>query len=1150
MHKLLPSYCRIGLMALICFSWHMASGQYVASLHHPKGGVKQDQVSNRISLELALKDLQAKHQVSFLYNSEVVQNKFITADHALLGNLAESLTTLLAPINLRVERINETLFVIITDEGVENLPGKGQLKRKDEAGQGEFLPHTLLDEVFQSLISRPSAIMKASNPAVITVTGRVTSESGEGLAGASVVLKGSSIGATTNPSGIYSLSLPDDSGNGILVFSYIGYIIREVPLQGRTEVNISMALDTKLLSEMVVVGYGTQRKTDVTGALSSISTKEFEQQPVTRVDQILQGRAAGVQVTNAGGAPGGEVRIRIRGANSIFGDNSPLYVVDGYVGADFTTINPNDIESIQVLKDASSTAIYGSRGANGVIIITTKKGSAGGIKVHYNGQATFSEVLKRYNTLGAGEFAEIVNTRSAATGTAPIFTPSQVEDFKRNGGTDWQDEIFRQAWGQEHQLGVSGGNEKTTFLLSSNYLNQDGIIKNSDFQRYTLRSNIASQVTDKLSLRLNLTGSRMINHNTSSMGFGTGSPLIQALAWAPTTPVYNANGNYTMNDPVGSVKENPVALLFNREINVERTLANVVGGIRYEFVPGLALDVQYAVNYLNQQNKRFNGPFVSQNNPNANRASTEQITLQSTNALSYRRTFNDVHTIDAVGVFETQEFVSNTFSAQGNTLKDPSLSYYNIGLAGSFAVTSGYAKWTLLSYLGRVNYSFLDRYLLSASLRRDGSSKFQGDNKYSVFPSLAAGWRVSEEAFMQNVNLFSNLKLRGSWGLTGSQAINPYATHSTYSTNPLVAFTHTGASSGIFLGNPGNPNLRWETTEQINVGAEMEFLNGRITVEGDYFVKNTRDLLLNQPLPGYVGGGNIARNLGEIENKGWELSIGATVLEKGSFNWTSSFNISNVQNTVVSVGGIANRLFTNTNVGAGMSTQSEYVYAPGQALGSYWGLRYLGTWKPNQADEAAKFNAKPGDSRYQDLNGDNTITTADFQIIGSGIPRTSAGLNNTFAYKGLTLNVFIQGVFGFDKLHYTKAAALAGGADARQALLVDIRERYIPGVNETSDIPAFSRTNMNYTQSSRFLEKGDFLRLKNVSLSYALPTSLVRNIGAVSVFISGMNLYTLTKYTGIDPESSSLNGADTALGVDYGSYPNSRIYTTGLNFTF
>jgi TonB-linked SusC/RagA family outer membrane protein len=900
----------------------------------------------------------------------------------------------------------------------------------------------------------------------------------------------------------------------------------------------------------VVVGYGTQNKSDVTGSLASISPKEFAQQPVTRLDQVLQGRATGVQVTNAGGGPGGEVRIRIRGANSILGDNNPLYVVDGYVGADFTTINPNDIESIQVLKDASSTAIYGSRGANGVVIITTKKGAQGGINISYNAQVSTSEVIDRYNTLSAGEFARVVNERAAATGTAQVFTPDQIAEYDRTGGTDWQDEIFRKGFGQEHQLSVSGGGEKTTFLLSTNYLDQEGIIKNSDFKRYTVRANLASQVSRKLSLRLNLTGSRLVNHNTSTNGFGTSSPVIQALAWAPTTPVYDANGLILRNDPVGSIKTNPVGLLFDRANDQQRTLGNLIGGLRYELIKGLALDVQYAVNYLNQQNQSFNGSSITFDNPNAFRASTEQVTLQSTNALSYQRVFNQVHALDVVGVFETQQFTSNGFAASSTGLKDPSLGYYNIGLAGAFDVNSNYQKWSLLSLLGRVNYAYKGKYLLSASLRRDGSSKFQGDNMYSVFPSVAAGWNVAQEPFLRGQTVLSNLKLRASWGLTGSQAINPYATYSTYSTNALVAFTNTGSTSGIMLGNPGNPDLRWETTEQKNVGIETEFLGGRIRLEGDYFIKDTRDLLLNQPLPGYVGGGNQARNLGKVQNKGWELAVSATILQARGFTWTSSFNVSDVKNTVVSVGGIADRIFTGTNVGAGLSTQSEYVYAPGQPLGAYWGVKYLGTWKPNQADEAALFGARPGDSRYEDLNGDNAITAQDFQIIGSGIPRTTAGWNNTFNYRGFTLNVFFQGVFGYDKLHYTKAAAIAGSADARQPILTDIRDRYMPGVNETSDIPAFSTTSINYTQSSRFLEKGDFVRLKNVSLSYDLPIPALTSGTKLRFFLSAVNLATFTKYTGIDPESSSVNGADTALGIDYGSYPNAKTYTAGINFTF
>jgi TonB-linked SusC/RagA family outer membrane protein len=880
--------------------------------------------------------------------------------------------------------------------------------------------------------------------------------------------------------------------------------------------------------------------------LTSISPKEFAGQPVTRLDQILQGRATGVQVTNEGGAPGGAVRIRVRGANSILGDNNPLYVVDGYIGADFTTINPNDVESIQVLKDASSTAIYGSRGANGVIIITTKKGSKGSIKINFSSQFSTSNRIKKLNAMNAGEYAQTINERAAATGGSPFFTQQQVDDFKANGGTDWQDQVFTQAAGQQYQLGVSGGGDKTTFLVSANYLDQDGIIKNSNFKRFTLRSNINSQITDKLSLRLNISGTRQNNLNNGISG-GTANPLVQALAWAPTTPPYDQNGNLTLHDPTGSIFTNPLALIYDRENRREVMIANVVGGLRYELIPGLSVDVQYAVNYLNQQGKFYNGPIVTTNNPNAGRNSSEQVTLQSTNSINYTKTFAGNHKIDAVGVFETQQFTNNNFNATGNTLLIPSLGYDNIGLAGSYQIGSGFSKWTLLSLVGRVNYSFKDKYLLSATVRRDGSSKFSKDNRYSVFPSVAAGWRISEESFMQNQDVVSNLKLRASWGLTGSQAINPYATQSTYSTTQ-AAFTNSSATSGIILGNPGNPNLKWETTKQTDIGLEAEFLQGKILIEADYFVKNTEDLLLNRPLPGYVGGGNIAENVGVIQNKGWELAVTVPVFT-GAFGWSSTFNISNVKNTVKSVGGIADRFFTSSNVGAGMSTQSEFVYQPGQALGAYWGLVYQGTWKPDEADQAALRGEKPGDSKYQDLDGDNAITAADYQIIGSAIPTTTAGWNNTFTYKGFSLNVFFLGMFGMDKLNYTRAAALVGGADSRQPILDDILDRYIPGVNETSDIPAFSTTNRNFTQSTRFMEKGDFVRLKNVSLSYDFPKQIVKDFG-VRLFVSGTNLLTITNYKGIDPESASVTGADTAQGIDYGSYPNSKTYTVGVNLTF
>lgn len=833
----------------------------------------------------------------------------------------------------------------------------------------------------------------------------------------------------------------------------------------------------------------------------------------------------------------------------MLGNNDPLYVVDGFVGADFNTVNPNDIETIQVLKDAASTSIYGSRGANGVVIITTKKG-ARGLKVTYEGQGSVSGLIKKLDVLPAAEFAEIVNARALGTGTTPPFAAAQIDEFRRNGGTDWQDIVYRRGHGQQQQVTVSGGSEKTTFLISGNYLNQKGIVENTDFKRYILRSNLATQVNDKLALRLNLAGTRLRNHNTGLFG-NPNTPIVQAISWAPTTPAYGPDGLPTFVDVTGSVNRNPIDLLYDRKQDQERSTFNVIGGLNYKLpIQGLALDLQYAVNYLNGQDLNLQGQRVSNNNPSASRSTFEQITLQNTNALNYNRIFNEVHNLSAVAVLETQQFTDNSFSATANSIRFPNqLGYNNIGPNGAAVVGAGFQKWTLFSLLGRVNYSFKDKYLLTAAVRRDGSSKFLGDNRYSVFPSVAIGWRLSEERFIQNLNIFSDLKIRGSWGMTGSQAIGPYATISRYDTSPVFAFNNAGVVAGIFQGNPGNPNLKWETTRQTDVGIEMGFFSGRIRIEADYFQKNTNDLLLNTAIPRYAGGGTQTRNVGEIENKGFEFSLGGTPIEKDNFTWESNFNVSTVKNKVVSLGGLP-RLGTGTGVGGGMSTTNEFMLIPGEPLGSYWGLNYLGTFKPDEADLAAQQGRFPGDPHYEDVNGDNAITTDDFQIIGRAFPKAIGGWNNTVTYKAVTLNVFFQGVFGVEKLNYTRAAALSGSGDARQPTLTEIRDYYRVG-NEDSDIPAFSRTYQPYTQSSRFLEKGDYIRLKNISLSYNLPSALVRNLGTIRLFASATNLWTITKYKGTDPEASNVGaGTDTSMGIDYGAYPNSKTYTAGINLTF
>ena len=954
-------------------------------------------------------------------------------------------------------------------------------------------------------------------------------------------------GVVTNENGEYTITVP--AGNAILIVSSIGYNKEEIPVSGKKEVSVTLQPSASNMNELVVVGYGEQKRGALTNSITSVSAAAFKDQPVNRLDQVLQGRAAGVQVTNAAGSPGGSVRIRIRGANSINGDNGPLYVVDGFVGAEFFSINPDDIESVQVLKDASATALFGSRGSNGVIIITTKKGSKGGLKVNFTSRYSSSTVIKKLDLLNAGDFAETANAHATAVGTTKPFTDAQVADYRAKGGTNWQNEVFRTAPSQEYLLSLSGGNDRSSYFISGNYLDQDGVINNSFYKRYTVRSNINANLAKGISTFLNITGSYSSAQNTDIPPDGPSSPLAQAITWSPTVPVRQPNGSYTISDPVGSLFYNPVALTTDRLAVTERMLANMIGGFRFELLDGLSFNLQYGANYLDYDNKSFAGKVTNGGTATSSYRSNKEIRLQNTNTLNYRRLFNNVHSLDVTAVAEYQQSTYNYVSAGASNLTYENFQWNNLALGTPGSPGSGYSKWGLFSLIGRVNYGYKDKYLVSGALRRDGSSKFQGNNKYSYFPSVSAGWVISNEPFMQDVPVISTLKLRGSWGLTGSQGINPYSTFSSYS-NRIASFTNSTFLNGIVLGNIGNPDLKWETTEQKNAGLDVGLFNNRINLTADYFVKDTRDLLLNETLPLYLGGNTITRNIGTVQNKGWELSVEAAVIDKGAVNWNTWLNVSFIKNKVIYIGEGKKMIFDpNTRkIGGGMSPQSEFVVMPGQPLGAIWGLTYLGTWKPGDA-KAAEYGAKAGDSRYQDINNDGLIDANDYGVIGTGIPRTSIGWNNTVTYRSFTLNLMFQGMFGFDKLNYNNAAAMYYGGDAREATLAEIKDRYIPGVNETSDIPAFSTTNRNFTQSTRFLEKADFLRLKNVSLSYDIPKSSIKNVLGVKVFVSATNLLTFSGYSGIDPEANS-DAGDLRQGIDFGSYPNAKTITGGVTLSF
>lgn len=974
------------------------------------------------------------------------------------------------------------------------------------------------------------------------VKGRVVDEHGNPIIGATIRVKGRSGGAITDIDGNFQI---EANRNDEVVVSYVGYTALTQRIMDDT-MSIVLHEDSKLINEVVVIGYGTAKRSDLTGSLSSVSEKSFRDQNVTSLGDVLQGRASGVQISNTIGAPGGETRIRVRGSNSILGDNSPLFVIDGFVGADFSLLNPNDIQSIEVLKDASSTAIYGSRGANGVILVTTKNSQNDQkVRVSYSGNISMSSQLKKYDLMDAGDFARTVNQHDDAFGVSHTFTEEQIRKYDQEGGFDYQDAILRKAISTQQQLSVSGGSKSTQFRISGNYLDHQGILRESSYERFTMRTNLSTKVNDRLSFRFQLNAANARGRNNMSRT-GAGNPIVQMLSWAPTTNPYDNNGGYTLSDPVGSIKTNPLSLIYDQDNRFGRINMNMLGGLTYKIYSGLTLDLQAIGDWTFFNNKSWSGTYVSNHNPSASKTNSQSKMYQTTANLTYDKTFG-MHHVTATAVVETQQFRWENLSGSASGLKFPELKYDNLAQANSTAVNSDFSAWQLLSYLGRINYSINDRYLLSVSLRSDGSSKFAKDHRFSTFPALALAWNASEEKFVKDINVFSKLKLRTSWGKTGSQAISPYATLSGYNTGIYYAYDTGGRTNGIQMGNPGNLNLKWEVTTQTDFGVEMGFLKGRLNIELDYFHKLTENLLLNKSIPYYIGGGNITSNVGKVKNDGIDMNINAYIIQSKDWMWNTNLNYSYVKNEVTDLGK-ETEIFDNADI-SGWNGQPEFVYAVGHSLGSIWGLKYLGPWKKGQEKEAALNGCKVGDARYEDLNNDHAIDGSDYQIIGVAIPKHTLGWNNTVSYKNFTLNAFFQGVFGIKKLDYTRCMAICAQRDARYATLTDANDRYISGFNENAWIPAWSPTSLWIPASTLFLEDASYLRLKNLGVGYSFK---VPHLGDFKVEASVTNLFTLTSYKGNDPEASNVGGggSDVRQGVDYGAYPNSRTYTMSLSINF
>lgn len=1006
------------------------------------------------------------------------------------------------------------------------------------------------------------------------LTGRVVDDQGVPLVGATIVVQGTTIGTVTDNNGEYSLTVPDDAE--ILVVSFVGYATQEITIGNATTINVVLATDILALSEVVTIGYGGQKKSDLTGAISSVKGDELTSLSFQRVDQALQGRAAGVLVLNTAGAPGARTTIRIRGMNSINGGNNALVVIDGLQGGNINSLNPFDIESIEILKDASATAIYGSRGSNGVILITTKTGKKGKPTINYNFSYGIQTLRHKLELQNAGEYAEIRNAYEAtqnANGTPdPIFTDAEVQAFKENGGTDWQEEIYRTAPIQNHQLSISGGTDNLSYMLSGGYLNQQGILINSSYKRFSLRANLDATITKWLNFGLNWAGSRDAG-NSPPYGGGTalsflGQAVNIAPRWAPTTPPYDAEGNYS-RAPLGYGAYdtwNPLAAAKEPDIDNNTVRNGINTFIEFTIIEGLKLKITGGANIENNNNKSYYNSKTWEGKPIGGKVGYATIDdamssyYQNSNILSYEKDFGNNH-IDVTAVAEQQysKYESTGIIASKFTVDQTGVN--DLGGAEQInSKSSNVTERSINSYLGRINYSYGERYFVTLSYRADGSSVFGSNNKWGYFPSASIAWRLSEESFIKSLDIFSNLKLRGSWGITGNQAISPYQTVAAMSSGSNYPYNgNDGTDLGFIISNAANPNLKWESTTQTNIGLDVAVFSGRLGATVELYKKTTENLLLYRTLPGYTGFASILDNVGSVENKGLELAIDGSPLT-GTVKWNSEFTISWNKNKVLDIGE-ADRLEYRTSYG-GYSIRNGFMQLRvDEPFGQMYGFIYEGTWKTSEQAEAAAFGQLPGDPKYKDVSGDGRINASDIVVMGNAIPDFIFGWTNSLSYKGLELTFLIQGSKGNDIFNQSRIRLEA----PYEGTSIRMLDRWTPN-NQDTDVPAFidqvTRQNANLTsmvnlgndagRQSRYVEDGSYIRLKDVTLAYSIPTSIFGKIGIsrLRVYASGTNMITLTKYTGYDPEVSAYNDNDAQIGVDLSNYPTARVVTFGIDLTF
>lgn len=997
-----------------------------------------------------------------------------------------------------------------------------------------------------------------------TISGIVSSgEDNKPLPGVNVVVKGTTQGVVTEANGTYRLDVSAEAN--VLVFSFIGYVTQEVSVNGRSVIDITLGADVQNLKEIIVVGYGTQKKSNITGAIASVSGEDLEKVQVASFDQAIQGRAAGVYVTSNSGQPGAGISVRVRGIGSINNSN-PLYVIDGVIvnagnsetGNPLATLNPNDIESIEILKDAASSAIYGARAANGVVLITTKRGKAGKPMVNYNGyygvQTPTSNLPRPMN---AREFGEHMNQAFTAAGEdAPFDDAAALGE-----GTNWLDVMMDNGRIQDHQLSVSGGSEDHKYFVSGNFFRNDGMMVETFHERMSFRVNTDNKLSDKWSVGNSLAFSRTSRYDNNSglrtFISGTMTSIYQML---PTIPAYNPDGSFAgPTDTRLERRRNPLSqeLLPDRENIENRLLGNVY--LNFEPIKGLTFKTSFSADIGSQSSYFSESPYqeglFQKLVANVNRSAGNSLFWLWENFVTYQHSIGK-HNFSAMAGTSAQNAQYKNITASAEYESD---AFTEVSTSAKKNTSStSMSEESLASVFGRVTYDYDERYLLTANVRRDGSSKFGPNNKFGVFPSFSAGWRISEESFFAPLKRIDELKIRGGWGQVGSDAIGNFKYLAALSTGFNYPFANNdGVDLGAALQDLGNPFIQWETSSEWNVGTDLGLMDNRLTVTADYFEKTRTDMLLTFRLPGISGLTETVDNVGELVNKGFEFSTNYRGTN-GKFTYDVGVNLTTFNNEVVDID-VLNEIQGSSYPGSG----STSLIRVGQPLGVFYGLVTEGIFQTpgevqqvNAVDgnESTPYQAAgtaPGDFKYRDLNGDGSITEDDKKIIGNPVPDFSYGINGSFRYGAVDLNFQFFGLKGNDILNLSRSIMESSGRGWNKSSTM-VNAWNGPGTSNTIPRPIVTDPNQNVRVGTHLVEDGSYLRLRNIQVGYNLPGAVLDKIGITRarIYVAGQNLLTITGYSGNDPEVGFDSNKSAANGIDLDLYPQARTYSFGVNIGF